>query len=230
MALLLAPYLRKFGGYTVPDFLGERFGSATLRPLAVAGGVPLLVPRACRGAGRSGCHRYAHLCHRSRDRHRRRRRHASALHTSSAACARLAHGGSRNTPYCLPARLRRSAVLVWQHGAASSVLEATALFDALARLKLDTFAAPDRVNRVALVFFSRRRDGGAAASRDARLHRPLDRGGAQLVSVRRAARRSGVYRGPSLFGIAGRGGHRDRRCPVGGADGPDRDRCDRGLA
>ena len=31
-------------------------------------------------------------------------------------------------------------------------LEATALFDALARLKLDTLAAPDRINRVALVF------------------------------------------------------------------------------
>ena len=35
IALFLAPYLRKFGGYTVPDFLGERFGGAGVRPLAV---------------------------------------------------------------------------------------------------------------------------------------------------------------------------------------------------
>jgi cation/acetate symporter len=34
-AFLLAPYLRKFGGYTVPDFLGERFGGTGVRPLAV---------------------------------------------------------------------------------------------------------------------------------------------------------------------------------------------------
>src|SRR5262245_10039174 len=35
IAFLLAPYLRKFGGYTIPDFLGERFGGTGLRPLAV---------------------------------------------------------------------------------------------------------------------------------------------------------------------------------------------------
>ena len=28
VAVLLAPYLRKFGGYTIPDFLGARYGSA----------------------------------------------------------------------------------------------------------------------------------------------------------------------------------------------------------
>jgi cation/acetate symporter len=33
--VLLAPSLRKFGGYTLPDFLGERFGGAYIRPLAV---------------------------------------------------------------------------------------------------------------------------------------------------------------------------------------------------
>ena len=35
IALGLAPYLRKFGGFTVPDFLGERFGGTAVRPLAV---------------------------------------------------------------------------------------------------------------------------------------------------------------------------------------------------
>ena len=36
LALLLAPYLRKFGRFTVPDFIGERFYSRTARLVAVA--------------------------------------------------------------------------------------------------------------------------------------------------------------------------------------------------
>ncbi len=35
LALLLAPYLRKFGKYTVPDFVGDRYGSQTARMVAV---------------------------------------------------------------------------------------------------------------------------------------------------------------------------------------------------
>ncbi|WP_262695867.1 sodium:solute symporter family protein [Kordiimonas aquimaris] len=35
LALLLAPYLRKFGQYTVPDFIGERYYSGTARVVAV---------------------------------------------------------------------------------------------------------------------------------------------------------------------------------------------------
>ena len=34
LALLLAPYLRKFGKYTVPDFVGERYASETARIVA----------------------------------------------------------------------------------------------------------------------------------------------------------------------------------------------------
>ncbi|NZA26808.1 cation acetate symporter [Luteimonas sp. SJ-92] len=36
LALLLAPYLRKFGRFTVPDFIGDRFYSRTARMVAVA--------------------------------------------------------------------------------------------------------------------------------------------------------------------------------------------------
>jgi cation/acetate symporter len=36
LALLLAPYLRKFGKYTVPDFVGDRYYSQTARYVAVA--------------------------------------------------------------------------------------------------------------------------------------------------------------------------------------------------
>ncbi len=35
MALLLAPYLRKFGKFTVPEFIGDRFYSTTARAVAV---------------------------------------------------------------------------------------------------------------------------------------------------------------------------------------------------
>ena len=35
LALLLAPYLRKFGAYTVPDFVGDRYYSRTARLVAV---------------------------------------------------------------------------------------------------------------------------------------------------------------------------------------------------
>ncbi|ODR98577.1 hypothetical protein AUC68_09230 [Methyloceanibacter methanicus] len=33
--LLIAPYLRGYGGYTLPDFLAERFDAETMRPLGV---------------------------------------------------------------------------------------------------------------------------------------------------------------------------------------------------
>ena len=35
LALLLAPYLRRFGAYTVPDFVGDRYYSQTARIVAV---------------------------------------------------------------------------------------------------------------------------------------------------------------------------------------------------
>ena len=35
LALLLAPYLRKFGHYTVPDFVGDRYESNAARLVAV---------------------------------------------------------------------------------------------------------------------------------------------------------------------------------------------------
>ena len=35
LALLLAPYLRKFGQYTVPDFIGTRYYSDSARLVAV---------------------------------------------------------------------------------------------------------------------------------------------------------------------------------------------------
>jgi cation/acetate symporter len=39
LALLLAPYLRKFGKYTVPDFVGDRYYSSTARLIAVVAAI-----------------------------------------------------------------------------------------------------------------------------------------------------------------------------------------------
>ena len=39
VALLLAPYLRKFGQFTIPDFLGERYGGRLPRAIAVFGAI-----------------------------------------------------------------------------------------------------------------------------------------------------------------------------------------------
>jgi len=36
LAMLLAPYLRKFGAYTVPEFVGQRYYSQVARVVAVA--------------------------------------------------------------------------------------------------------------------------------------------------------------------------------------------------
>lgn len=39
VALLLAPYLRRFGEYTIPDFLGARYGGVTVRLVGVAAAI-----------------------------------------------------------------------------------------------------------------------------------------------------------------------------------------------
>ena len=49
VALFLAPYLRKFGQFTIPDFLGARYGGNLPRFLGHSGGDPLLV-HLCGGA------------------------------------------------------------------------------------------------------------------------------------------------------------------------------------
>ncbi len=39
VALLLAPYLRKFGAYTIPDFLGDRYGGTLARCIGLASAI-----------------------------------------------------------------------------------------------------------------------------------------------------------------------------------------------
>jgi cation/acetate symporter len=151
IGLLLAPYLRKFGGYTIPDFLGERFGGTALRPLAVVAviacsfpalvlalwGVALIVMRVFAidaGTGLALSMAMLLLCSFAGGMR-------SATRTQVAQYAVL-----------LAASLGAFAILLWQHGTWVPDLSASALDDAVSRLKLETFAAEDPVNRFALVF------------------------------------------------------------------------------
>jgi cation/acetate symporter len=150
-AFLLAPYLRKFGGYTIPDFLGERFGGTGLRPLAVVAviacsfpslvlalsGVALIAMRVFTVDAWTGL----------------------ALGVAMLLLCSFA-GGMRSATQTqiaqyvvlLAASLGALAILLWQQGTWVPDLSASALDDAVSRLKLETFAAVDPVNRFALVF------------------------------------------------------------------------------
>jgi cation/acetate symporter len=151
IAFLLAPYLRKFGGYTIPDFLGERFGGTALRPLAVVAviacsfpalvlalwGVALIAMRVFAVDAGTGF----------------------ALGVAMLLLCSFA-GGMRSATLTqiaqyvvlLAASLGALAILLWQQGTWVPDLSASALDDAVSRLKLETFAAVDPVNRFALVF------------------------------------------------------------------------------
>ena len=54
LALLLAPYLRKFGKYTVPDFVGERYYSQTAQMVAVCCAIFISFTYCCRSDAWSG--------------------------------------------------------------------------------------------------------------------------------------------------------------------------------
>ncbi|MGA9605377.1 MAG: hypothetical protein WBQ82_14780 [Methyloceanibacter sp.] len=151
IALLLAPYLRKFGGYTIADFLGERFDLTALRQLAVAAVVLCSFPALAAVLVALAFMVMGFF--------------AIDFSTSIAAAVAMLFlctflGGMRSASRAAVAQyavllagsLAALAVLFWQHGASSASLDSNALFDALAALKLDMFAAPDRVNRMALVF------------------------------------------------------------------------------
>jgi cation/acetate symporter len=150
IAFLLAPYLRKFGGYTIADFIGERFDSVALPQLAVGAVVLCSFP-----ALAAVLVALAFMV-----------MYSFAIDLSTGIAAAVAmiflctFGGMRSASRAAVAQyavllacsLAALAVLFWQHGVSSASLDGSALFDTLAALKLGMFAAPDRVNRMALVF------------------------------------------------------------------------------
>ena len=180
--LLLAPYLRKFGGYTVPDFLGERFSSATLRPLAVVAVFLCSFPALAAllvclaviitrifaidlAAGIGAAVAMLLLCTfmggmRSGFAHRNRA-------ICRAAC-RLGCGA------------RDPALAAWRRLLGSRRQCAVGCAGE-AEARCARSAGSGQPSGAGVL--PRGWDGGAAASRDAWLHRALGRGGAHLVSV-----------------------------------------------
>jgi cation/acetate symporter len=151
IALMLAPYLRKFGGYTVPDFLGERFGGTAVRPLAVVAIILCSFPAlavALLGVGLIAMRVFA----------------IDAGTGLALGVAMLLFctfpGGMRSASLTqvaqyavlLGASIAALLILLWQHGASLPSFDAIGLDDAVSAFKLKSFAAQDPANRFALVF------------------------------------------------------------------------------
>jgi cation/acetate symporter len=151
IALLLAPYLHQFGGFTVPDFLGERFGGTAVRPLAMLavilcsfpalalvllgiGHIAMRVFGVDAGTGVALGVAMLLFC-------------AFAAGMRSASLTQIAQYA-----VLLAASLVALAILLWQHGASLAGLDASLPGDALSAFRLETFAAEDPINRFALVF------------------------------------------------------------------------------
>src|SRR3990170_545671 len=151
IALFLAPYLRRFGGYTIPDFLGERFGGPGVRPLAVLAVILCSFPALAltlMGLGAIAMQVIAVGAETG-----------IALGVAMLLLCSIAAGMrsaslTQIVQYAvlLAASLVALAILLWQQGALLPALNATGIEAAFATLKLDSFVAEDRVNRFALLF------------------------------------------------------------------------------
>jgi cation/acetate symporter len=151
LAFFLAPFLRRFGGYTVPDFLAERFGGVGVRPLAVLAvilcsfpalalvlvGLGVMVTRIFAvdlGTGTALAVAMLLLC-------------SFAAGVRSASLTQIAQYA-----VVLAASLVALAISLWQQGALLPALDGADLQAALASFRLEAFAAEDSVNRFALLF------------------------------------------------------------------------------
>jgi cation/acetate symporter len=151
IAFVLAPYLRKFGGYTIADFLGERFGGTGVRPLAVLAVILCSFPAlalALMGLGGIVARVFAV------DTATGIALGAGMLLLCSLAAGMRSASLTQIVQYAvlLAASLVALALLFWQQGAVFSWIEPAGLKTALATLELDSFAAEDRLNRFALLF------------------------------------------------------------------------------
>jgi cation/acetate symporter len=149
IAFLLAPYLRKFGGYTIPDFLGERFGGTGLRPLAVVAVILCSFPAlalAILGA--------AFLAGRIFPIDAATGLAASVvlvlLCTIVAGMRSASLSQAAQYAALMLVSLAALAIVLWQHG--TLLPDAGALNEVVARFKRETFFAADPINRFALAF------------------------------------------------------------------------------
>jgi cation/acetate symporter len=149
--LLLARYLRKFGGYTLPDFLAERFGGDKVRPLAVLAVILCSFPALAAVLLSLGL-----IAAR-----------VFPVDVSAGVAAGVVMlffctliGGMRSLSLSqiaqytvlLAALLAGVVIVIWQTGTAFPGFESAALGKDLANLKLEAFAAGTPVNRFGLIF------------------------------------------------------------------------------
>jgi cation/acetate symporter len=151
IALGLAPYLRKFGGFTVPDFLGERFGGTAVRPLAVLAVILCSFPALALtvlSVGLIATRVFAID-------------EVTGIAVSVAMLLVCSFpGGMRSASLTqvaqfavlLGASIAALLVLLWQHGGSLPSLDALGLDEAVSKLRLKTFAEQDPSNRFALAF------------------------------------------------------------------------------
>ena len=147
IAFLFAPYLRKFGGYSVPDFLGERFDRPEIRLLAVIAVIVCTFPAlalSLLGLGELATRIFAvdlltgvGLA-------------VAMLLSCSFAAGMRSASLTQIVQYAvlLAASLVALGLLLGQQGTAFPALDAARL----ASIRLETFAAEDSLNRFALLF------------------------------------------------------------------------------
>lgn len=150
IAFFLAPYLRKFGGYTIADFLGERFGGTGVRPLAVLAVILCSFPAlvlALLGLGVITAQIFAV------DTGKGLALAVAMLLLCSFAAGTRSASVTQIVQYAvlLAVSVVALALLVWQQGSVFAGAEPAGLKAALAIFKLDSFAASDGLNRFALL-------------------------------------------------------------------------------
>ncbi len=150
-AFLLAPYLRTFGGCTIADFLGEKFGGSGVRPLAVLAVILCAFPAlalALLSLGVIATQIFAV------DIGTGLALGVAMLLLCSFAAGMRSASVTQIIQYAvlLAVSVVTLVLLVWQQGAVFSGAEPTGLKAALGIIKLDSFAADDSLNDFALLF------------------------------------------------------------------------------
>ena len=151
IAFLLAPYLRKFGGYSVPDFLGERFNRPGIRLLAVLAVILCTFPALALtllGLGLVTTRIFAI------DLGAAIALAVALLLACSFAAGMRSASLTQIVQYAvlLAVSLIALVLLLWQQGALFPALDAARRGPALAAIKLEAFTAEDALNRYAFLF------------------------------------------------------------------------------
>ena len=151
IAFLLAPYLRKFGGYSVPDFLGERFNRPGIRLVALLAVILCTVPALALtllGLGLVTTGIFAI------DLGTAIALAVAMLLACSFAAGMRSASLTQIVQYAvlLVASLIALVLLLWQRDALFPAVDAAWRGAALTAIKLETFTADNSLNRYAMLF------------------------------------------------------------------------------